>query len=186
MRVALQNVAWFPKIIVTLGIVVACTNVLLMPLDVSTQNGSFIPSGIFPMNTLILVFFVATIILFFVVLPFTYFYYEGWSEDEKKQSVKFQARSHAPRGTPLSATARLTRPGRDPGRVRPQVDGAAGGDLDGPDGGHLLVLWLRRDSADRSVCAAPRRQQHHRHGAVHLFGVQYAELHILQRRRRVR
>ena len=76
----------------TLGVVVACTNVLLMPLDVATQNGNFIPTGVFPMLTIELVFFLATIILFFAVIPFAYFYYEGWSEDDKKQSVGHQVR----------------------------------------------------------------------------------------------
>ena len=89
---ARQNVAWFPKIIVMLGIVVACTNVLLMPLDVATQNGTYVPTGVFPMQTIELVFYLTTIVLFFAVLPFAYFYYEGWSEDDKVQSVGHQAR----------------------------------------------------------------------------------------------
>jgi len=89
-RVVAQNVAWFPKVMVVLGIVVACTNVLLVPLDVSTQNGSFKPSGVFPMQQLEYAFFLMTIILFFIVLPFTYFYYEGWSEDDKVQSIGHQ------------------------------------------------------------------------------------------------
>jgi len=114
-----QNVAWFPKVMVVLGIVVACTNVLLVPLDVSTQNGSFKPSGVFPMQQLEYAFFLMTVILFFIVLPFTYFYYEGWSEDDKVQSIGHQV----PRRRP--AAGRTGRPRAHAARARARVPALA-------------------------------------------------------------
>ena len=74
--------AWFPKGIVIIGILVACTNILLLPLDVATQNGDLTPTGIFPMKDLEFAFFLMTIILFFAVVPFAYLYYEGLDEDD--------------------------------------------------------------------------------------------------------
>lgn len=55
----------------------ACTNVLLLPLDVATQKGDLVATGLFPMKELSYAFFLSTIILFFVVIPFAYLYYEG-------------------------------------------------------------------------------------------------------------
>ena len=83
----------------------ACTNILLMPLDVATQNGSFMPSGVFPMQTIELVFFLASVILFFIVLPFAYFYYEGWSEDDKVQSIGRQVPRRTPRARARAAVS---------------------------------------------------------------------------------
>jgi len=80
-------VAWFPKIIVVMGLVVSGVNVLLLPLDVATQGSSIEAVGIFPMQEIEYSFFLISIILFFAVIPFTYFYYEGYDEDEFKQSV---------------------------------------------------------------------------------------------------
>eukprot|EP00732_Lithocolla_globosa_P003537 Lithocolla_globosa_v1_NODE_2878_length_1838_cov_4.805384.p1 type:complete len:511 gc:universal NODE_2878_length_1838_cov_4.805384:279-1811(+) len=82
-----KNVAWFPKVVVILGLVVASTNVLLVPLDIGTQNGEINATGLFPMQQLNLSFFLITVILFFAVIPFTYIYYESYDEDERKQSV---------------------------------------------------------------------------------------------------
>lgn len=70
-------VAWLPKIVVITGLSVACFNVLLLPLDVANQDGSFSARGGIPMETLNLVFFMLTIAYALLIVPFTVFYYEG-------------------------------------------------------------------------------------------------------------
>jgi len=80
-------VAWFPKVVVVTGLVVACTNVLLLSLDVGTQGLEIVATGLFPMQEMEFAFFLITFILFFFIIPFTYIYYEGYDDDEYKQSI---------------------------------------------------------------------------------------------------
>ena len=81
-----RNQAWFPKLVVLLGICVSIYTVLLFPLDVANvQSCSLnIPlvdcSYTFPMKTLWESLYIATMILVFVLIPFNIFYYEADSE----------------------------------------------------------------------------------------------------------
>lgn len=70
--------------------VVACANVLLMPLDVATQAGLINATGLFPMKELEYAFYLISIVLFFAVIPFAYFYYEGLSEDDENDTWRHQ------------------------------------------------------------------------------------------------
>ena len=83
-------VAWFPKVVTVTGLVVSCTNVLLLPLDVGSQGSVIVAEGLFPMQQLEFAFFLISVILFFAIIPFTYIYYEGYDDDDFKQSVKNQ------------------------------------------------------------------------------------------------
>ena len=66
-------VAWFPKLVVVLGLSLACSNVLLLPLDVANSRGD----GGLPMALLNVIFYVSSVGMVLVVIPFTVFYYEG-------------------------------------------------------------------------------------------------------------
>ncbi|KAJ3371138.1 hypothetical protein GGF31_003561 [Allomyces arbusculus] len=70
-------VAWFPKIVVVLSLSVACYNIFLLPLDVANQQGNFTAAGGIPMTTINFSFFIASVILGLVTVPFVMFYYEG-------------------------------------------------------------------------------------------------------------
>ena len=82
--------AWFPKIVVVLGVSIACYNVLLLPLNVANQSGEIQANGGLPMNVFNLVFFIATIVFVLLVVPFTIFYYEGYDGAEKGEKSKSQ------------------------------------------------------------------------------------------------
>ncbi|KAJ3189945.1 hypothetical protein HDU85_000232 [Gaertneriomyces sp. JEL0708] len=81
-------VAWFPKLVVILGISVACYNIFLLPLDVANQKGAF-ESGLLPMAKISIAFYIATIAMAIVIVPFTVFFYEGSdadADDEKRSA----------------------------------------------------------------------------------------------------
>ena len=77
------NQAWFPKLVVVLGITVAVLSILMLPADVANRqtckhaayNGAC--ALILPMKTLWLVVYILDAVLVFLVIPFTMFYYEG-------------------------------------------------------------------------------------------------------------
>ncbi|KAL7746655.1 hypothetical protein RI367_008055 [Sorochytrium milnesiophthora] len=75
-------VAWFPKFIVVIGIALACYNIFLLPLDVANQQGAFQAAGGIPMFQINLIFFIATIVLGTVLVPFVMFYYEGVDDSD--------------------------------------------------------------------------------------------------------
>ncbi|KAJ1507192.1 hypothetical protein HMI54_015788 [Coelomomyces lativittatus] len=74
--------AWFPKLLVILGISLSCYNIFLLPLDVANQNGLFTATGGLPMQLLNFIFFLSTIIMAGVLVPFVMFYYEGVDDDD--------------------------------------------------------------------------------------------------------
>ncbi|KAJ3151238.1 hypothetical protein HDU89_002077 [Geranomyces variabilis] len=78
-------VAWFPKIVVILGLSLACYNVFLLPLDVANQQGQLDSPGLIPMAKLDISFYIITIVWCLVVVPFTVFFYEGSDEDDGDQ-----------------------------------------------------------------------------------------------------
>jgi LMBR1 domain-containing protein 1 len=81
-----NNTAWVPKLIVLLGMCVAVWSVLLFPLDVANtqacaQNVS--PSACsytLPMHAIWYGIFIGNLVLTFIVMPFTLFFYEADSD----------------------------------------------------------------------------------------------------------
>eukprot|EP01083_Nonionella_stella_P208193 755726_1 len=68
-----KNTAWLPKIIVVLGLFVACANVLILPFDVvNAQSG-----GDLNMSLLWTISFYLTAAFVLFIIPFAYFYYEN-------------------------------------------------------------------------------------------------------------
>ncbi|KAI9183691.1 hypothetical protein H9P43_004609 [Blastocladiella emersonii ATCC 22665] len=77
-------VAWFPKIVVVAGFSVSCYNIFLLPLDVANQGGQYVATGGIPMNIINLVFFITTVCLAAVMVPFVMFYYEGVDDSDSE------------------------------------------------------------------------------------------------------
>ena len=81
-----KNQAWFPKIIVILGMSIAIWTVLLFPLDVANVQSCdlSIPwsscDTTFPMNDLWYAAYIGNMVVTFVLVPFALFYYEADSE----------------------------------------------------------------------------------------------------------
>ncbi|URE24162.1 LMBR1-like membrane protein [Musa troglodytarum] len=77
------NQAYFPKLVVVLGLSVAAVSILMLPADVANRQACqhAIYSGActltLPMKDLWLVVYVADAVLVFLVIPFAMFYYEG-------------------------------------------------------------------------------------------------------------
>jgi LMBR1 domain-containing protein 1 len=77
------NQAYFPKLVVVLGLTVAVLSILMLPADVANRqacrkavyNGAC--SLTLPMRTLWLVVYIVDAVLVFLVIPFAMFYYEG-------------------------------------------------------------------------------------------------------------
>ncbi|EAL60617.1 LMBR1-like conserved region-containing protein [Dictyostelium discoideum AX4] len=72
-----KNVAYFPKIIVILGITLAATSILMLPLDVANQGGK----GGFPMDILWIVIYIVVAVFAIVICPFAMFFYESEEAD---------------------------------------------------------------------------------------------------------
>jgi LMBR1 domain-containing protein 1 len=81
-----KNQAWFPKIVVLLGLCVAIYTVLLFPLDVANQQSCTLDIPLvdctftFPMRTIWEGLYIANMLLVFMLIPFSLFYYEADSE----------------------------------------------------------------------------------------------------------
>ncbi|KND02519.1 uncharacterized protein SPPG_02978 [Spizellomyces punctatus DAOM BR117] len=88
-------VAWFPKIVVIIGLSLACYNVFLLPLDVANQKGQLQASGNIPMAKITIAFYISTVIICLVVVPFTVFFYEGSDEDDGDQRSSPSAFAYA-------------------------------------------------------------------------------------------
>lgn len=67
----------------------ACWNVLLLPLDVANQAGSFDASGGIPMAQLTLAFFICSICIAIAVVPFVMYFYEGMDEKDEYDTYVF-------------------------------------------------------------------------------------------------
>jgi len=83
-------VAWAPKIVVLIGLILACCNILLLPLDVQNQRGEAVQKGSLPMELFNIIFFISTAVFAIIVIPFMMFYYEGYDDSEnttKKQYI---------------------------------------------------------------------------------------------------
>ncbi|KAM9979046.1 hypothetical protein ACTFIZ_000380 [Dictyostelium cf. discoideum] len=72
-----KNVAYFPKVIVILGITLAATSILMLPLDVANQGGK----GGFPMDILWIVIYIVVAVFAIVICPFAMFFYESEEAD---------------------------------------------------------------------------------------------------------
>lgn len=81
-----RNQAWIPKIIVVLSMVIAIWTVLMFPLDVANTQAcaaNISPSSCtytLPMHQLWFAIFITSLVLTFVILPFTLFFYEADSD----------------------------------------------------------------------------------------------------------
>ncbi|KDD72048.1 hypothetical protein H632_c3953p0, partial [Helicosporidium sp. ATCC 50920] len=80
------NQAWFPKVVVLLGMCLSIWTVLLFPLDVANVSECPIDQPLancvttLPMESLWYACYIAIVVLVFAVVPFSIFYYEGDSE----------------------------------------------------------------------------------------------------------
>ncbi|XP_072967359.1 LIMR family protein Os06g0128200 [Typha angustifolia] len=77
------NQAYFPKLVVVLGLTVAAISILMLPADVANKHACrhAIYNGAcnltLPMKTLWLVVYIVDAVLVFIIIPFAMFYYEG-------------------------------------------------------------------------------------------------------------
>ncbi|KAI9201893.1 uncharacterized protein BJ171DRAFT_516841 [Polychytrium aggregatum] len=81
--------AWFPKVVVILGISLSAYNLFLLPFDVGNQSGEFTTTGI-PMGPIASGFYITSVAIVLVAVPFTVYFYEGVDDsdesDEKSSS----------------------------------------------------------------------------------------------------
>lgn len=81
-----RNQAWFPKIVVLLGLCLAIWTVLLFPLDVANLQGCDIGTpqtsctSTLPMKQLWYAVYIGNFVVTFALVPFAMFYYEADSE----------------------------------------------------------------------------------------------------------
>jgi len=81
-----KMVAWFPKVVVFLGLFLACITVLLVPFDVAIQNG--VADQVFSnMSTLWFALFYIVAGWAIVVCPFTIFWYERDEDDTVARQI---------------------------------------------------------------------------------------------------
>ncbi|TVU12868.1 hypothetical protein EJB05_46534, partial [Eragrostis curvula] len=77
------NQAYFPKLVVVLGLTVAILSILMLPADVANRQACkrAVYNGAchltLPMKTLWIVVYIVDAVLVFLVIPFAMFYYEG-------------------------------------------------------------------------------------------------------------
>jgi LMBR1 domain-containing protein 1 len=77
------NQAYFPKLVVLVGLTVAILSILMLPADVANRQACrrAVYSGAchltLPMKTLWIVVYIVDAVLVFLVIPFAMFYYEG-------------------------------------------------------------------------------------------------------------
>ncbi|XP_073104869.1 LIMR family protein Os06g0128200 isoform X2 [Elaeis guineensis] len=85
------NQAYFPKLVVVLGLSIAAISILMLPADVANRQACrhAIYNGAcnltLPMKTLWLAVYIADAVLVFFIIPFAMFYYEG---DQDKSVAK--------------------------------------------------------------------------------------------------
>lgn len=85
-----SNQAYFPKIVVILGLTVAELSILMLPADIANQHAcqNSVYNGAcnftLPMKQLWLGIYILNAILVFFIIPFTIFYYEG---DQEKYAI---------------------------------------------------------------------------------------------------
>jgi len=72
-----KNVAWFPKIIVILGLSLSCFSILMLPLDVANTETPGPHGGFKNMDVLWLVLYIVVAAMVVIVIPFAIFYYEA-------------------------------------------------------------------------------------------------------------
>jgi LMBR1 domain-containing protein 1 len=95
-----KNVAWFPKIVVVLGLTLAAFSILMLPLDVANTPTHISGGGGFPMEELWLAVYIIIAAMVVVVIPFAIFYYEA-EEVEPGEETPSQLAS-AIKGTVLT------------------------------------------------------------------------------------
>ena len=81
-----RNQAWIPKIVVVLGFSIAMYTILLFPLDVANQQACSLDIPLssctttLPMEQLWYAVYISNMVISFVLVPFSIFYYEADSE----------------------------------------------------------------------------------------------------------
>lgn len=81
-----KNQAWFPKLVVLLGLSVAIWTVLLFPLDVANIQACTLDIPLsdcdvtLPMDQLWFAVYIANIVISFGAIPFAIFFYEADSD----------------------------------------------------------------------------------------------------------
>ncbi|KAK6943125.1 LMBR1-like membrane protein, partial [Dillenia turbinata] len=89
-----KNQAYFPKVVVVLGLSVAAISILMLPADVANRqacthaiyNGAC--NYTLPMKDLWLAIYILDVILVFFVIPFAMFYYEGDQDKTTGKRIK--------------------------------------------------------------------------------------------------
>ena len=80
-----KNQAWLPKVIVLIGLAMACFNVLLMPYDIANRRSTDVANSVGGGINVVLVWQIVmwTICGFtFLIVPFAMFYYEAMDPDQ--------------------------------------------------------------------------------------------------------
>jgi LMBR1 domain-containing protein 1 len=81
-----KNQAWFPKFVVLCGFSLAFMTVLLFPLDVANTASCELDLPLssctytFPMDLLWQIAYIANVVIVFLLVPFTIFFYEADSD----------------------------------------------------------------------------------------------------------
>jgi LMBR1 domain-containing protein 1 len=71
-----------------MGLSLAAYNIFLLPLDVANQRGGLNSGGEIPMSKVTLVFYIASVLIVIIGVPFTIFYYEGADDNDESDSKK--------------------------------------------------------------------------------------------------
>jgi len=80
-----KNLAYFPKVIVILGLVLSAISILMLPLDVANNGGE----GGFPMDMMWIVVYIIVGVFAIVICPFAMFFYESEEGDPDAKSGQF-------------------------------------------------------------------------------------------------
>lgn len=89
------NQAYFPKLVVVLGLSIAAISILMLPADVANRHACrhAIYNGAcnltLPMKTLWFVVYITDAVLVFFVIPFAMFYYEGDQDKSIPSQIVF-------------------------------------------------------------------------------------------------
>jgi LMBR1 domain-containing protein 1 len=75
--------AYFPKLVVVLGLTTAITSIMMMPLDVANRGSK---NGGIPMDALWITIYIVIAVLVVLVIPWAYFYYTAYDPEKKSKA----------------------------------------------------------------------------------------------------
>lgn len=75
--------AYFPKIVVVLGLTTAIVSIMMMPLDVANRGSTH---GGIPMDALWITIYIVIAVLVVLVIPWAYFYYTAYDPEKKSKA----------------------------------------------------------------------------------------------------